>query len=150
MNMTPDTPTDAHKIVRRLAAAEGYLELNLPEYALGEMAKINDAGAFEGILHLLRGEALQAQARFDEAIPALNRAAELFPAPFNHRALLGLSHCYREQGEVDLADLAEARATPPDLPPGSKLQLVIVPIFQVATKANRRTHVEVEPNGDDE
>ena len=138
---------EAQKIVRRLAAAEGYLELELPDYALAELDRVEDPGAFEGIAQLLRGEAYQAQSRFGEAIPALNRAAELFPAPFNHRALLGLSICYRENGQVELADQAEAQATPPDTPPGTKMQVVIVPIFQVANKSSRRSAI---PEGDAE
>lgn len=133
---------DAPKIVRRLAAAEGYLELGLPTYALSELGQIvGDAGPFEGIAQLLKGEALQAEQRFAEAIPALNRAAELFPKPFNQRAWLGLSYCYRKQGDDLLAAEAEANAAPPNLPPGTKLQLVIVPIFRVEEPSSRtRTH----------
>lgn len=128
------TPNDAPKIVRRLAAAEGFLELGLPQYALSELARVDDAGPFEGIAKLLIGEALKAENRFDEAIPALNRAAELFPQPFNQRAWWGLSQCYREQGMNDLAEQAAANATPPDLPPGTKLQVVFIPIFQIEDK----------------
>lgn len=133
------TPQDAPKVVRRLAAAEGFLELGLPQYALGELSRISDSGPFEGITKLLTGEALKAEFRFDEAIPALNRAAELFPQPFNQRAWWGLSQCYREQGMLELAEQAEANATPPDLPPGTKLQVAFIPIFQVEDKPQPRT-----------
>lgn len=133
------TPQDAPKVVRRLAAAEGFLELGLPQYALGELSRITDSGPFEGIAKLLTGEALKAENRFDEAIPALNRAAELFPQPFNQRAWWGLSECYREQGMLDLAEQAVANATPPDLPPGTKLQVAFIPIFQVEDKPQPRT-----------
>jgi hypothetical protein len=68
----------------------------------------------------------------------LNRAAELFPKPFNQRALLGLSRCYRLRGEEALALQAEAEATPPDLPPGATLQMVAMPIFKVEEKASPR------------
>ncbi len=133
------TPQDAPWIVRRLAAAEGFLELGLPKYALSELARVDDAGPFEGIAKLLSGEALKAESRFDEAIPALNRAAELFPQPFSKRAWWGLSECYREQGRNDLAEQAVANATPPDLPPGTKLQVVFIPIFQIEEKSQPRT-----------
>lgn len=132
------TPNDAPRIVRRLAAAEGFLELGLPKYALTELSRVDDAGPFEGIAKLLFGEAMKAENRFEEAIPALNRAAELFPQPFNQRAWWGLSQCYREQGMIDLAEQAAANATPPDLPPGTKLQVVFIPIFQIEDKPASR------------
>lgn len=122
---------DSQKIVKRLAAAEGYLELGLATYALDELNRVCEAGPFEAISLLLRGEALQAEERFDEAIPAFNRAAELVPAPFNQRALLGLSRCYRASGQEALAAEAEQAAMPKDLPEGKKVQVVITPIFQV-------------------
>jgi tetratricopeptide (TPR) repeat protein len=122
----------SQKIVKRLAAAEGYLELGLPSYALDELNRVTEAGPFEAISQLLRGEALQAEERFSEAIPAFNRAAELVPAPFNQRALLGLSRCYRAAGQEDLAVEAEKAAMPKDLPDGSTaVQIMITPIFQV-------------------
>lgn len=133
------TPNNAPQIVRRLAAAEGFLELGLPKYALTELSRVEDAGPFEGIAKLLLGEAMKAENRFEEAIPALNRAAELFPQPFNQRAWWGLSQCYREQGMIDLAEQAAANATPPDLPPGTKLQVVFIPIFQIEDKPSART-----------
>jgi len=135
------TPQDAQKVVKRLAAAEGYLELSMPNQALAMLDGLQptNEGPFEAIAELFRGEALQAVERFGEAIPAFNRAAQLFPAPFNQRALMGLSRCYREQGQDALAQAAEDAATPPDLPPGSKFHLVIVPIFQIEEKSTRRS-----------
>jgi len=132
------TPQNAQRIVRRLASAEGFLELGLPEYALADLGQVPNAGPFEAIAQLLKGEALQAEERFDEAIGALNRAAELFPKPFNQRALLGLSRCYRMRGEEILAQQAEAAAAPPDLPPGTAMQLVVMPIFKVEDKQSPR------------
>jgi tetratricopeptide (TPR) repeat protein len=133
-------PHDAQYVVKRLAAVEGYLELSMPIQALELLDRLEpiSEGPFDAIAELFRGEALQAVERFGEAIPAFNKAAALFPEPFNQRALLGLSHCYREQGQLDLADQAEAAATPPDLPPGTKFHLAIVPIFQVEEHSTRR------------
>lgn len=124
---------EANKVVRRLAAAEGYLQLDLPRYALAELDAVTDAGPLEAIAQLFRGEALQAQSNFAEAIGPLRKAAELFPAPFNQRALMDLSHCYREQGEVDLADQAQADAAPPLGPDGKpvEIRLMVLPIFEV-------------------
>lgn len=135
--MTPHF--DSQKVVKRLAAAEGYLELGLPEYALTELNRVSDAGPFEAISQLLRGEALQAEERFTEAIPALNRAAELVPAPFNQRALLNLSRCYRANGQDQLAAEAEQAAMPKDLPKDAgALQIVITPIFQIESPPEDR------------
>lgn len=132
-------PLESQRIVKRLAAAEGYLELGLPKYALNELTRVSEAGPFEAISQLLRGEALQADERFAEAIPAFNRAAELVPAPFNQRALLGLSRCYRASGQEALAVEAEQAALPKDAPEGTELKsIVMVPIFQIAPTPSSR------------
>jgi hypothetical protein len=46
---------------------------------------------------------------------------------------MDLSLCYREQGEVALADQAEADAAPPLGPDGKPLEirLMVLPIFEV-------------------
>lgn len=136
---------DSQKIVKRLAAAEGYLELGLAGYALEELNRVSEAGPFEAISQLLRGEALQAEERFSEAIPAFNRAAELVPAPFNQRALLGLSRCYRASGQEQLADEAEQAALPKDMPIGGDVRIVITPIFQVETPHEDRFRESRKP-----
>ena len=43
------------KTIRRLVAADGYLELNMPERAITELHKVDDAGALEGPRQLLLG-----------------------------------------------------------------------------------------------
>lgn len=137
---------ESQRIVKRLAAAEGYLELGLPNYALTELDVVKEAGPFEAISQLLRGEALQAEERFSEAIPAFNRAAELVPAPFNQRALLGLSRCYRAEGQEDLAAQAEKAAMPKDLPEGTKsVQIVITPIFKIDAPQEDRYREQRKP-----
>ncbi len=131
------TPHESQRVVRRLAAAEGYLELGMAARAIAEIESVKESGPFEAIAELLRGEALQLEARFDEAIPALNRAAELFPKPFNQRALLRLSACYRERGDLALADEAEAAAQTKD-GPVSSVELMETPIFQIQSANKRR------------
>jgi tetratricopeptide (TPR) repeat protein len=124
-------------VVRRLAAAEGYLELGLPNYALAELKSVPDPGPFAPIAELFRGEALQAQEKYADAIEPLNRAAQMFPAPFNQRALLALSNCYRQDGQIQLADeTAAAVEMPPDVPVGTKL--IIAPIFHFTKSAGGR------------
>ncbi len=133
---TNSIPTDAppfnpQRVVRRLAAAEGYLEIGLPAYAIAELNRVVEAGPFEPIRQLFRGEALRAQEKFADAIAPLNRAAEMFPAPFNQRALVALSHCYRHEGHDRLADEAVAAAMPPNFPPGTTLPTDVEPIFLI-------------------
>ena len=43
---------EAQKVVRRLAAAEGFLQLEMPNYALVELDSVTDAGPLE----VLRGD----------------------------------------------------------------------------------------------
>ena len=55
---------DSNKVprtIRLLQRAEGYLELDLPDRAIGELNAIVDAGPFEPAVALLRGEALKSQ-----------------------------------------------------------------------------------------
>jgi len=80
---------------------------------------------------------LASTGKYADAIEPLNRAAQMFPAPFNQRALLALSNCYRQDGQTQLADeTAAAVEMPPDVPVGTKL--VIAPIFHIAKNAGRR------------
>ena len=96
-----------HKTIRRLAAAEGYLELDLPANALEELEGIKDPGAFEPLVHYMTGEALKGQKRFADAIEPLKRAAQMIPAPHNRPAWLSLGECFRAGGRDELADVVE-------------------------------------------
>lgn len=136
-DVTTENPMNPQIVVRHLAAAEGYLELGLPNYAIEELNSVLDPGPFAPIAELFLGEALQAQQKYADAIAPLNRAAQMFPAPFNQRALLALSNCYRQDGQIQLADETAAEVDlPPDTPSDTKL--VIVPIFHIAKSAGRR------------
>jgi len=98
------------KTIRRLQAAEGYLELNLPKYAWDELQSIEDPGPLEAFVEFLKGEALKGQERYEEAVAPLKRAAELAPAPHNQKAWLSLSECFRRGGKEELAELADIMA----------------------------------------
>ena len=136
-----EKPFNAQETVRRLAAAEGYLELQMPSYALTELNRVGDAGPFEPIAQLFRGEALQAQEKYSEAIEPLNLAAQMFPTPFNRRAFVALSNCYRHEGQEQLADEAAAAAEIEESSSGGKATLTILPIFQVKDSgSNRMSH----------
>lgn len=103
----------AVKTVRRLIAAEGYLELDMPDYALEEIDAVGDPGPFEAVVELIRGEAYKGQRRYRDAIGPLKRAAELIPAPHNRQAWLSLSECFRKDGDVETAKLIEKFANSP-------------------------------------
>ena len=98
------------KIVRRLAAAEGYLELGMPQHAMRELNAVDDPGPYQTVKSFLAGEALKAQDRYAEAAELLQRAAETAPLPQSPRVWMSLSECLRKNGQDDLADEAEQNA----------------------------------------
>lgn len=95
------------KTLRRLVAADGYMALNMPGRALDELQKVQDAGPLEGPRQLLMGLALKRSAELEDAIPHLEKAARLMPAPARRFAWSELVSCYRRSGSDELADLAE-------------------------------------------
>lgn len=90
-------------IMRRLTAAEGYLELAMPGYALEELESIEDAGPFQAIVDFMMGESLKSQERYGDAIAALRRAVQTMPPPHNQRVLRTLNECL-QLGDVEEAD----------------------------------------------
>ena len=94
------------KTVRRLLAADGFLDLNLPEDAISELHRITDAGPLEGPRQLLLGIALKADGQTENAIHSLERAARIMPAPLRRFAWRELVECYRAVGSEELAELA--------------------------------------------
>lgn len=103
----------AKKTVKGLSAAEGYLELGLPQRALGELDRIADPGALLPYCQYLRGQALKQLDRYEEAIEVLQDAARTMPAPVNRKVWEDLSQCFRHQGLDELADVADAFADDP-------------------------------------
>jgi tetratricopeptide (TPR) repeat protein len=101
------------KTIRGLFAAEGYLELELPERALKELDRIEEAGELEPYRQYLKGQALQQLDRYEEAIDSLQKAARTLPAPFNGTVWQDLSECFRHEGFQELADIAELFAEDP-------------------------------------
>ena len=85
--------TVSPQIMRRLTAAEGYLELGMPAYALDELESVNDAGPFQAVVDFMKGEALKSQERYSDAITALRRAVQTMPPPHNQRVLNTLNEC---------------------------------------------------------
>jgi Flp pilus assembly protein TadD len=100
---------------RILREAEGYLELNLPQNALGVLARIDEAGTFLGQKLYLTGEALRAQERCGEALGPLEQAADLLPS--NVHVWLALGWCYKRTGSLERAiqSLEQAEEVDPKL-----------------------------------
>src|SRR5690606_20193227 len=86
--------TISPRLVRRISAAEGYLDLDMPERAMRELEAISDPGPYEPTVEYMKGEALIAQRRFAEAIAPLKRAVQLIPPPHNREAWKSLGECY--------------------------------------------------------
>ena len=97
----------AAKTVRRLMAADGYLQLGLPAAALKELDGLPDAGPLASARDYLVGQALMADDRHEDALEPLRRAAEAIPAPWNRAAYESLSECFRATGQQELADVTD-------------------------------------------
>jgi len=95
------------KIMHRLYAAEGYLELGMPKQALVELEAVEDAGPLEATRLFLLGHALKANEQYTEAIEPLHQAAELQPEMYSQSVSDSLTECFRESGHSDLAQFAQ-------------------------------------------
>lgn len=98
------------RLIRRLTAAEGYLELDLPDYALDELERIEDPGPYTGVVDWLTGEALREKQDYQAAIESLQRAVRDIPVPHNRAAVNSLTVCLRNTGRDDLADAIQKYA----------------------------------------
>ena len=100
------------RVIRKLVAADGYMDLDMPEHALRELDSINNAGPLDPPRQYLIGRALKSMGRFEEAVKPLESAAREMPAPIRKIAWRALSECYRECGNTALANVAEQIAGP--------------------------------------
>ncbi len=82
-------------------AAEGYLELGMPQHALDALAGLGDPEGFDGRALYLWGEALRSMERYEEAIVPLMEATQL--APENIHVWFALAWCYKRTGQINLA-----------------------------------------------
>ena len=93
-----------NRIARRLTAAEGYLELELPADAQAELQKIENPAPFEGAYMWLMGESLRYQGLYDEAIAPLRHAARALPSESGQQAWDALKECLEKSGRSATAD----------------------------------------------
>lgn len=94
------------KVVHKLMAAEGYLELGMPIQALEALSTVDEAGPLEAMRLYLIGESYLRQERYHEAIEPLHQAARLFPVMESRKAWSSLSECFRQGGYHELAEVA--------------------------------------------
>jgi tetratricopeptide (TPR) repeat protein len=105
--MTPEDRARRQQIVRQ---AEGYLELGMPRQALETFDRWQDPETLSGSAHYLKGEALRALERYQEATDWLERALEYQPAEVH--VMLALGWCYKRTGRLDNAiEILERAAT---------------------------------------
>jgi tetratricopeptide (TPR) repeat protein len=94
------------KVIHKIMAAEGYLELGMPIQALEALHAIEDAGPLEAMRLYLIGEAFLRQEKYQEAIEPLHQAARLFPVMESRKAWSTLSDCFRLGGYEEMAEVA--------------------------------------------
>jgi tetratricopeptide (TPR) repeat protein len=95
-------------VVKRLAQAEGYLELGLPQLALEALGSECPEQKFEFVYRVLQGEAFRALARHAEALEVLERAVQLKPE--ESQVYYSLAWCYKRTGHLSRAIEAMRRA----------------------------------------
>ena len=98
------------KVIHKIMAAEGYLELGMPIQALDTLNSLEDAGPLEAMRLFLIGEAYRRQEKYHEAIDSLHQAARLFPVMESRKAWSALSECFRLGGYHELAEVASLTA----------------------------------------
>lgn len=95
---------DAYYSIRRqkiLSQAEGYLELGMPDHAVGVLTRWEQSSRLDGQARWLLGEALRSLERYDEALEPLLRAQETMPEDIH--IYLALSWCFKRTGRLDRA-----------------------------------------------
>ena len=135
------------KTVRRLCAAEGYLELDMPDHALAELDAVADAGPLEPHAQFLRGASLMAKECYDDAVAPLQRAAMSAPCPYNRLAWLTLGECFRKGGREELAALADKFAdSPPETPESKRPAINFVLVLQkwLSSQPSRSSQPDAE------
>jgi tetratricopeptide (TPR) repeat protein len=96
------------RIKRQLAAAEGYLALNLPERALEILQGRSEWATMQFEASFLTGETLRVLGRFREALKPLEAAAALRPGDV--AVAIALGWCYKRTHRLAQAIDSLARA----------------------------------------
>lgn len=90
------------KIRMRLCrAAEGYLALDMPDHALRELNRIQDAGDDRFLICLMRGEALRVKREHRQALDEFRQAH--LEKPTDLSALFGMAWCFKRIDQLPQA-----------------------------------------------
>lgn len=95
------------KIARKIIAADGYLDLQMPKQAIEELHQIEFAGEMQPAVDFVMGQALMMAGEYSKAVDFLQMAAENIPEPFSQSAWSLLSDCFRKNGQSELAEIVE-------------------------------------------
>ena len=139
--------TFQNRVVRRLTAAEGYLELGLPKRALDELTVIEDAGELEPFRLNLIGHALKDQKRYSEAVKPLLLAVKSLPSQLKQGASKSLSECFLKTGQQELAKLALLRMKGGDQSNSKPRNVSFV--VDVVLNADRKIKITIRPRETD-
>ena len=93
---------------RRLEAARGYLELEMPDHALRELNRITDQQTCVFEVNQLRGEALRQRTDYESALGAFSRALD--ERPDDPTILMGMAWCYKRTNQLPRAIWAMEQA----------------------------------------
>ncbi|MFM7059109.1 MAG: hypothetical protein ACKO2P_19535 [Planctomycetota bacterium] len=107
------------RAVRRLLAADGYLDLGLADRAAAELENIPAAGPLEGPRLLMLGMAKKQLGDFHGAIGDLEKAARMMPRPTRRFVWRELVEAYHAVGAHELSAMAQ------ELGGDAELQLTI-------------------------
>jgi len=94
---------------RFLQAAEGYLDLNMPQHALVELSRLDPAeDRCDFAWHRLQGEALRALENYEAALVHYRQAHALREDDL--RTLMGMAWCYKRVQQLPRAIVSMRRA----------------------------------------
>jgi len=101
---------------RKLQAASGYVDLEMPTHALRALDGIAHPEATPFEFHYLRGQALRLAGRWAEALVAFSRARE--HQPENLDVLMGMAWCFKRTDQLPraISTMEEAYRAHPKVP----------------------------------
>lgn len=93
---------------RLIAAAEGYLALDMPEHALRSLREVDDPDQMLFAVNYLKGEALRQMEQYAEALEPLGRAFAENPDDIG--LLMAMAWCHKRTNELPKAISAMEQA----------------------------------------
>jgi tetratricopeptide (TPR) repeat protein len=93
---------------RLIAAAEGYLTLDMPQHALRSLREIDDPDQMLFAVNYLRGEALRQMEQYADALEPLGRA--FAENPDDVGLLMAMAWCYKRTDQLPKAITAMEQA----------------------------------------